>query len=178
MALAAQDHSALPEEVLTQEGPGVDEGIFEVLGAETEESEAEHSEHGGHESPTVLEVGKVRVLHHGGEHALTHAIEHAGERALEHAAERGIEHAAGEVLAHGASHLKWRVAAVAAPGVGARAASYLAYESFELALEAGERGHVGATIAYSLAGVVDGTTAAVNAVGATGLATFGAWLDN
>lgn len=182
------------------------------------EHPAPHSteNHGGeqHHSPsvagTVAHDGAVNVAHHAAEHGIHHVAEHAAERAAEHALERGAEHAAehavtravehgaGEALAHGAAHVGGRLAAVAAPGVGAVAAGYLAVQGVKHSMHAAEKGHTGAAICFALAATVDGTTAVVNGAGAvsgagvvistpvsiglgvvaTGLSALGAWLDD
>jgi len=121
----------------------------------------------------------------------------AGTRAVQHAA----GHAVGEALAHGAGHAVGtggRILARAVPGFGACVAGYLAYKSADHAIEAGKKGNVGAAVSYGAAATVDGVLAGINAVGAatgvgivistpvslvlagvaTGLASFGAWLDD
>lgn len=182
---------------------------------------AEHSEQGGHHvtpEKVLTTHGTAMAIEHGVHHAIEHAAHKAGTRAVEHAAthaaERTIEHvaahtagsvagrvatnaaghAAGEVAAHGLG----RVGSVVAPGIGAVAAGYLAYQSFDHAIDAADKGHTGAAISYSVAGTIDAATAAVNGFGAatgagtlistpasvvlgvaaTGFAALGAYLDH
>lgn len=132
------------------------------------------------------------------EHGAVRAAEHGAVRAAEHAGVRAAEHAAGAAISHGAAYGVGRIASVAAPGLGAAAAGYLAYKGVEHSIEAGKRGNTGAAIAFALAATVDGTTAIVNGAGAvtgagtlistpvsiglgvvaTGLSALGAYLDN
>ncbi len=186
----------------------------------SEKHAEKHTDH--HAPPTVAGVlahdVSVNAAHHAAEHGVHHlahraatraatraaqsgatrAVEHGAVRAAEHAGVRAAEHAAGAAISHGAAYGVGRIASVAAPGLGAAAAGYLAYKGVEHSIEAGKRGNVGASIAFALAATVDGTTAVVNGAGAitgagtlistpvsiglgvvaTGLSALGAYLDN
>lgn len=208
-----KDRSAV-QTAFVQHGSAASEVVFPAL---SEHAEA-HEEHQVGVGGVLGTHGVVAAAEHGTHHAIEHVVGHtatrvgeeavartaehtvgrATEHVIAHAATRAAEHATGEVVAHGAAHFGARMASVAAPGVGAAAAGYLAYKSIDHAIDAGKKGNVGASLSYSLAGVVDATTAVVNAAGAvsgagvvistpvslalgavaTGFAALGAYLDD
>jgi hypothetical protein len=186
------------------ESPTVTGVLAHDVGVNVAHHAADHAIHAA--SARIAEKAGVRAAEEAAtravEHGATRAVEHGAVRAAEHGAVRAAEHATAEIVAHGAgeaaAHGLGRIASVAAPGLGAAAAGYLAYKGVEHSIEAGKKGHVGASLAFALAATVDGTTAVVNGAGAisgagtlistpvsiglgvvaTGLSALGAYLDD